>query len=151
MTGHHHSEETKNKISKKLKERPSVMSGRHLSEETKMKMRIARAGIQISEKLTFLGKHHDETTKEKIRMAKLGKNNPNARTIVNINTGEIFDTLKQASAAYNISTKSISNCCNGKSDSVKGYQWKYYEELFKKSMENHLGPGERLAALALAA
>jgi hypothetical protein len=100
--------------------------------------------------LTFLGKHHSKTTKEKIRMAKMGKNNPRARAVVNINTCEIFDTLKQASVAYNISTKSISNCCNGKSDNVKGYRWQYYSE-FQKSTESHLGPGERLAALALAA
>lgn len=61
----------------------------------------------------------------------IGKNNPAAKRIINCR-GEIFDTLKDAGKAYNISWTGISRVCRGKGQSAGTYKdgtrikWKYY-------------------------
>ncbi len=67
--GNLHSEETKRKISKKLKGKKR----NPLSIEHKRKLSEDRKG----EKNPFYGKHHSEITRKEISKASKGKNNPN--------------------------------------------------------------------------
>ena len=63
-----------------------------------------------------------------------GKNNINARKVICINTGEIFETLNEASKKYNINIQAISKVCTGKYISAGFHsngiplQFAYYEE-----------------------
>lgn len=49
-----------------------------------------------------------------IKNKRSGKNHRNAKQVLCVTTGEIFFTLTEASIKYNISTGTISSCCNGK-------------------------------------
>ena len=61
---------------------------------------------------------------------KYGKDNPNAKRIVQIHDGmivKVWDSMADAQrAGFNF--KSISNCCRGECKTHKGYEWQYYEE-----------------------
>ena len=43
----------------------------------------------------------------------------------NIDTGEIFDSLKAAADKYHISITAISMCCRGNCKTAGGYRWEY--------------------------
>lgn len=83
--------------------------GKNLSEETKQNIRKAHLGKKISEE-----------TKEKLR----GKNNPRSRSIKNLNTNEIFDSVRNAGKKYGVHHSSILYAIkhNGK---CAGYHWEY--------------------------
>ena len=57
---------------------------------------------------------------EKTRVAKFKK-------IRNIETGEIFPSLKEACLKYGLKNGNLSKCCNGKRKSCGGYHWEYVE------------------------
>ena len=107
MFGKKHTEETKEKMSK-------VKSGKQLSEETKEKISKAKSG----ENNPMFGEHHTEETKQKIsknRKGKLvGKNHPNAESIICITTIKIFYTIKEGAEYYNLDNSSIVKCCKRK-------------------------------------
>ncbi|MDD5358344.1 MAG: NUMOD3 domain-containing DNA-binding protein [Candidatus Nanoarchaeia archaeon] len=82
--GKHHSEETKQKISEKLKliytDKEKVpMYGKHHSEETKIKLSIASKGRKLSDKTKELigkasiGRYQSDEKKEKCRLAALAQ------------------------------------------------------------------------------
>lgn len=74
----------------------------------------------------FYGKHHSDKTKNKISEINKGKG---SIKVINIDTGEIFNSLKDATKKYNISSPTvISDCCKGKYKSVYGYKWMFLED-----------------------
>ena len=83
-----------------------------------------------------MGKKHKEETKLKFSQMRSGKNNPRAKRVICITTGEVFDTIKDGALHYNIRGKaSISSCCNGKLKSAGKHPitgekliWKYLED-----------------------
>ena len=65
----------------------------------------------------------------------IGSKSPNARKIVCITTGEIFNSMTQAAEKYNIAYQDISKCCRKKRKSAGKHQvtgekllWEYYKE-----------------------
>ena len=100
----------------------------------------SKIGTNIGENNPFYGKHHNLETREKISESHkgihAGAKHPNARKIICITTGEIFDYIKQASDKYNIDNSSITKCCKGKIKHIGKHPitnerlaWKYYDEL----------------------
>ena len=87
----------------------NYLYGKNLSEETKQKIRKAHLGKKISEE-----------TKEKLR----GKNNPRSRSIKNLNTNEVFDSVRNAGKKYGVHHSSILYAIkhNGK---CSGCKWEY--------------------------
>ena len=77
----------------------------------------------------FFGQHHTEESKRKQSEARKGKfigsNNPSARKVKCIETGEIFDTLRDASKAKKCRESNISSCCRGKIKTTGGFHWEY--------------------------
>lgn len=65
------------------------------------------------------------------RGAKIGKNHPSAKSVICIETKQVYDTITDASNATEISKMSIINCCKGKRKTGGGFHWKYYEEYLK--------------------
>lgn len=114
--GKTHSDETKEKIRKTSKgrlhsdETKEKMSGennhfygKHHSEESKLKMSNS-----------LKGRKHSEETKNKMKIISIKRGRkPNARKIICITTGEIFDCIKDASEKYNIQSAHIVECCKG--------------------------------------
>ena len=59
------------------------------------------------------------------------------KAVVNIDTGEIFNTITEAAKKY---SGHIHDCCEGKFKQAGGYHWMYYDEWLKnKNKENEEG------------
>jgi NAD(P)H-nitrite reductase large subunit len=86
--------------------------GKVCSEETKEKMRIKMSTFK-----------HSEESKEKIRVAQYEFN---AKKVINTETNEIFNSIKDASKTINKSYKSLRNQLNGTSKNKTNFI--YYEE-----------------------
>lgn len=48
--------------------------------------------------------------------------------VINLDTGEVYQTPKDASRATGIHNDSISRVCKGKSKTAGGYRWRYLNE-----------------------
>ena len=58
------------------------------------------------------GKHHSKETIEKL-----------SKKVINITTGEIFNSIKDGAKKYGLIPNSISQCCNGKYKTSGGFKW----------------------------
>ena len=122
--GYKHSDEQKEKISRALAGRKisSGMLGRTHSEETKRLMSEKQKGIK-----------HSKETIEKISKSRTGKcvgeNNHKSKKIINLTTGEVFTTIREACSKYNLSHGNVVNVCKGNRKTCGGYEWAYYEEV----------------------
>lgn len=88
-------------------------------------------------KAPMYGKHHTQETKNKMSENHVdfkGENNPRARQVICITTGEKFDCIRDAQEKYNVANSSISACCRGKLKSAgklptgERLKWEYIEE-----------------------
>lgn len=74
----------------------------------------------------FRWMYHDEYL-EKGDIVGETKNN-HFKSIINLDTGEIFETIKQASDQYKIDASQLSKVCRGKAKTAGGCKWKYHKE-----------------------
>jgi len=129
--GKKHSEEAKRKISESLK-------GKHwkLSEETRKKLSEAKKGKKLSEETrkkmseAKKGKHWklSEETRKKMSEAKKGKlinRKDRSKKVLCVETGEVFESARDAHRQTGINPGSISLACNGKRNKAGGYHWKF--------------------------
>ena len=142
--GKTHTEETKRKIGDKSRERVGEKHwnyGKTTSEETKQKISKANKGKLCGEKNhnygkdfkgennPMYGKHHTEESKrrnsESHKGKYVGENNPRATKVLCVETGQIFNTIKQAQEW--LGKCGIGQCCSGKNKTCGGYTWKYVE------------------------
>jgi group I intron endonuclease len=111
----------KNKPNPKLsifkKNKPSSFKGHNHSEETKLKQSLAKKG-KTYEQLYGI---------EKAKIAKFKKSLPRkGKSIICINTGDIFPSIKEASKYFNISERSIGNILLGYASKTRtGLKFKY--------------------------
>lgn len=128
-----HTEETKEKIRCSLKGRVSPMKGRHWNGE--------RAG----ENNPFYGKTHTEETKKKMKKSykcsitqesreKMSKNrkgkasgssNHKSRSVICVNTGKVYKTMKEAAEDTGANQCKIIDVCRGARKTTAGMMWKY--------------------------
>lgn len=80
----------------------------------------------------FFGKKHSQETLERIKKTKIkngvdfsGEKNPSAKSIVCIDTGEVFKYASLASEKYSLDLSSIIKCCKGKRNHVSNMRFKY--------------------------
>lgn len=116
----------------------NTMGYNHKSEaKQKMSATKKMKGSAKGEKNHFYGKVHTLETKEKMKEAwrtkremteemkeKLRLVHPK-QSVINLTTGEIFESIKQASEKYDIEATHISRVCRGKRKSCGGYKWAY--------------------------
>ena len=99
-------------------------SGSH-SPETLEKMRKSMLG----EKNHNYGKEFSKETRERLSLShkgkKTGADNPAAKSVLCIETGEIFPTTVSAAKAVNVGRGTICSCLLGRSKTAGGYHWKY--------------------------
>ena len=101
------------------------------NDEYKMKERKQK--LSEANKGKNKGKKYTEEHKHKISEAKRGSKNPNATKVLCVETGMVFDCIKDASIWLGIKyTKNgatnIGQCCRGKQKTAYGYHWKYVKE-----------------------
>ena len=140
--GNIHSEETRKLISLKLKgnvkpNKTSFISGQKpWNKDLKgtesflfnvKKTEEHKNNISESKKGISLTKEHRENL-SKARKASLkvrGGNNPAARKVINLNSNQVFNTVKETSIFYKVSVSTVTRWLNGKSKNK--YNLKYYE------------------------
>ena len=84
--------------------------GVRLSEETKKKISEAHKGKPLS-------KEH---------VAKIAE--ANKKTVICIETGELFNSVKEAAEYAKVNQSHLSNVLCGRSNTAGGYHWEYYED-----------------------
>lgn len=112
-------------------------------EESKRKMSATKKKLESmkGEKNHYYGKHHTKEIREKMskaweneaRRAKLKEHNKNldrtyqCRKVLNVETKEIFNSIKEAAKKYGLKETHISRVCRGKRKTTGGFHWEYYE------------------------
>lgn len=105
-------------------------------EESKIKMSKNR-GRYYGENNPFYGKTHTLEQKQKWSKERKGKDLSKAieksiksrqRKVINLDTMEIFNSIKEASEKYNLKDTHITRVCKGKRNKTGGYRWQYLEE-----------------------
>lgn len=83
---------------------------------------------------TYKENSNNPLTLKKYSEAKIGEKHNQARKVICITTGEIFNTIKQVEDEYKINHANISLCCNGKRKSAgtdkngNKLVWMYYDD-----------------------
>lgn len=102
--------------------------GKPKSEEHKNALREAkRRYYDNGGTSAWIGKHHKESSKEKMRMAKIGRKSPVCKKVILLETGEIFESVIDASRKLGIGEETVRRSCKNK-DTRKGYSLRYYSE-----------------------
>lgn len=113
--------------------------GYHHTKESRDKMSNARKGKNTGEENPFFNKHHSKEQREKWSAERKGlahltdeqkqklKESHHKVKVLNIDTNEMFDSIKDASEKYNIIATNITRVCKGKIKTTGGFHWKYAE------------------------
>ena len=116
--GWHPSEETRNKMSENHwdcsgKNHPNY--GKHLSEETRKKQSEIKKGKNPLDNLSEdVLKERNKKIGKWVKENRIGKNHPNAISIICVTTGRIFDTTAEGAKYYNIKSRgNITECLKG--------------------------------------
>jgi group I intron endonuclease len=126
--GKHHSEETKKKISKKLKNVPFTESHKqHLKEATKGKTGH-KVGVKLSEshKKNISKSHIGIPMPKKSRKAFIEYNKDRNKPIIDMNTNIQYKNIKDASIKLNIPIKDIRDNLHNRNTK---YNFKFVEDL----------------------
>lgn len=131
MYGRKHSEESKQKMSKELKGKysgeKSVHYGKKHSEERKQKQSERQKVAMIGESNPMYGKKHKDETRELFSQQRKGNTN-STKKVRCVNTGEIFNSAKEAAQYFGLVHGSITRVCRGERPSIKGYKFEYIEK-----------------------
>lgn len=131
-SGYRYSQETRKKQSEMRKGQQvgerNPMYGKQHAEESKKLMSKRKKGKRSS----FYGKHFSEESKQKQRDNHIGKftgkDNPHAKAVMCVETGEIFPTLTEASRKTGVHLCSISMAINGTYKTAGKLHWKIIKE-----------------------
>ena len=144
------SQEVKRRLSEKNKgKKPSAKcieavikanKGRELSEEQRKKLSESRKGKRngmfgvrrFGEDNPNYGKRRSDESKRKqseiITGRYRGSNNPRARKVQCIETGETFNCIMDAADSINKNRSNLSDHLGGKTKQCGGYHWRYVDE-----------------------
>lgn len=140
------SEERKREISVFFRGERNHNYGKPMLPQVKEALRNANLGKKRSaasiekqreamqgENNSFYGKTHTKKSRKKMSISRRGKlmggANPSARKVRCTETGEVFDTMKDAGEWLGLTGYcNISSVCNGKLKTYGGYHWEYADE-----------------------
>ena len=124
----------------------ATLTGRHLSAECKQHMSVTRKGRKLTEEqkkkisvshkvnpkvlahIIALNKKRAGTPKAAETKRKMAESQPRRRRVQNIDTGEVFDSIRRAAEACKGAHANIVKACTGERRTAYGYRWAYKEE-----------------------
>ena len=105
-------------------------------EQSKEKMSKAKSKLYVGSGNPFFGKRHSEESKEKMSKARKGRKLTTEwkekiglaqrKKVINLDTGEVFDSIKSAAVHYELKETHITRVCKGKRKTTGGFRWAYY-------------------------
>ena len=111
--------------------------GYHHTDNAKTKMSIAKKQIYQGEGNPFYGKCHTLESRAKMSKSRKGRiitpewrkhisqSSNNKRKVRNIETKEIFNSIKEAADKYGIAPTHITRVCRGRRKKTGGFHWEY--------------------------
>ena len=131
MYGKQHTDESKRKMSQTLKGKysgeKSVHYGVKHSDERKQKQSERQKIAMVGEGNPMYGKKHKDETKQLFSQQRKGNTN-SAKKVKCLNTGEIFNSAKEAAEHLGLVQGSITRVCRGERPSIKGYKFEYIKK-----------------------
>lgn len=116
----------------------STSKGFHHRDESKQKMSISKSEAYKGEGNPFYGKKHSEESKAKMSRSRKGRvlseewkekiGKAQRKKVINLDTDEVFDSVKSAAEHYNLKDTHIVRVCKGKRKKTGNYRWSYYDE-----------------------
>ena len=105
------------------------------TDEIKMKISESKKGTCVGKNNPNYG-NHKLSGKNHPNYGKLGSDSSNAKSVICITTGEIFNCIKDAAKKYYTASSTITGCCRGRGKSAGKHPetgekliWKYYVNL----------------------
>lgn len=124
------SAETKYKISAKNKGQIPWIKGKHHTEYSKELNRLKHLGKPAWNKgIKFSEESKSKMSESKKLLYANGWLPTNAKKVICLETGVVYDSAREAARALNIVNSHISSCCTGKRKSVGGFHFQYYKEV----------------------
>ena len=112
--------------------------GFHHREDSKSKMSVNKANKKTGKDNSFYGKTHSNEQKAKWSEQRRGRTlseewieklrKSHFKKVINLDTGEIFESIKEAAKKYNTDSTHITKVCKGKGITTCGCRWQYYNE-----------------------
>lgn len=111
--------------------------GFHHREESKKKMSISKSKIYTGKNNPFYGKKHSDESKQKMSSQRKGllhldkeqidklRASHHTVCVKNVETGEVFKSIKDASEKYAVQSTHITRVCKGRRKTAGGYHWEY--------------------------
>ena len=131
------------------KKLPRKKNNKPMSEETRKKISEANKLAHKKHPEHYLGHYHTEEQKEKWSKERKGRKlhgkwlenirkarKKNCKKVINIDTGEIFNSIAEAQDAYNLKN-GIANVCKGIKKTAAGQHWKFYNDYLNENNINH--------------
>lgn len=120
------SEEAKQKISKANKGRLPWITGKHWPPEMRERMRERQKGVLLSEETKRkISEAHKGKPLSKDHVAKIAESHK--KKVVCIETGKVFDSVKEAAQSIQLNRSNISNHLAGRLKTAGGYHWRWYD------------------------
>lgn len=111
--------------------------GYNHTEESKAKMKEAKDGMYLGKENPFFNKHHSEEQIAKWKRDRKGRKlteewklnvaKANYKKVVNLETKEVFESMRAAGEAYHRAPTNIVRACKHPQRTAAGYHWGYYE------------------------
>lgn len=114
--------------------------GFHHRDDSKKKMSESKSILYIGEGNPFYGKTHSDEVKKRFSeqrkgrkltdewKRKISESNTHKKKVINLDTLEVFDTVRKAAEKYNLKDTHISRVCKGKRKRTGGFRWMHYDE-----------------------
>lgn len=112
--------------------------GYHHSDSSKDKMRVAKENAFCGTGNPFYGRKHSDEAKLKMSQSRKGRTLTNEwkakigkglqKRVINLDTGEVFESVKDAAERYGLQATHITRVCKGKRKTTGGFRWSHYDE-----------------------
>lgn len=106
--------------------------GYHIQYTQAARQRMSDNHADVSgENNPMFGRHHGEDSKRLISSQLSGKYTGKAsfnhRAVINLDTGERFDTATEAAKAYGVTVSTLTKTCRGVQRRTAGHRWAFLE------------------------